>query len=138
MLMIRLRRMGTRNKPFYRMVVSDSKRVPTATAIDEVGFYNPRVDPVEIRVDRERVDHWVSQGARMSPTVARLVRQSATAAAATAAPVAPVTEPEPVAAVEAEPVVETAAEAAPEEAVEETASAEAPAEADEEAKAESE
>ena len=62
MLMIRLRRMGTRNRPFYRMVVSDSKRVPTATAIDEVGFYNPRVDPVEIRIDRERVDHWVSRG----------------------------------------------------------------------------
>lgn len=96
MLMIRLRRMGTRNRPFYRMVVSDSKKVPAARAIDEVGFYNPRVQPVDIKVDTERIEHWVSQGARMTPTVARLVRQSTLATPATAeAQAKPASEPTP-------------------------------------------
>ena len=128
MLMIRLRRMGTRNRPFYRMVVSDSKKVPTTSAIDEVGFYNPRVEPVEISVKTERVEHWVSQGARMSPTVARLVRQFAAGAPAVAAetPSKPASKPAP------EPVTEAkaAADAAAASPAEPEAEAEPAAEAE--------
>ena len=75
MLKIRLSRRGARNKPFYRIVVSDSRRVPTASALDEVGYYNPRSNPVEIKIDGERVEHWVQRGAQLTPTVKKLLRQ---------------------------------------------------------------
>lgn len=81
MLKIRLSRRGARNKPFYRVVVSDSRRVPTASALDEVGYYNPRTDPAEIKIDGERVEHWVERGAQVTPTVKRLLRQQAEAPA---------------------------------------------------------
>jgi small subunit ribosomal protein S16 len=81
MLKIRLSRRGARNKPFYRVVVSDSRRVPTASALDEVGYYNPRADPVEIKIDGERVEHWVQRGAQLTPTVKKLLRQQTEAPA---------------------------------------------------------
>ena len=74
MLTIRLRRMGNRNRPFYRVVVSDSRKTPTASAVEEVGWYNPISDPPEVRIDAERVEHWVSNGARPSRTVQKLLR----------------------------------------------------------------
>ena len=55
MLKIRLRRMGAKHRPFYRVVVSDSRNFPTASAIDEVGYYDPRTEPKTIRIDTERV-----------------------------------------------------------------------------------
>lgn len=73
MLKIRLRRMGSRHAPFYRVVVNDSRRTPQARAIDEVGFYDPRSKPPRLEIDGEKVDHWVGQGAQMSPAVERLV-----------------------------------------------------------------
>lgn len=81
MLKIRLRRMGSRHRPFYRVVVSDSRKSPTASAIDEVGHYDPRPEPAQIRIDRERVDHWVQQGAQLTPTVRRLLKQQTHSAA---------------------------------------------------------
>ncbi len=75
MLMIRLRRMGTRNRPFYRVVVSDSRKAPTASALEEVGYYNPRCRPAEIKIDKERVEHWVGHGAQLSPSVQKLLRR---------------------------------------------------------------
>ena len=80
MLRIRLRRMGTRNRPFYRVVVSDSRKTPTASALDEVGSYDPRVEPPRINIDAERVEKWVGQGARVTPTVKRLLRQQTASA----------------------------------------------------------
>lgn len=79
MLKIRLRRMGARNAPFYRVVVSDSRRAPTASAVEEIGWYDPRRTPSKIEIDRERVDYWTARGARLSETVAKLVRQPAAA-----------------------------------------------------------
>jgi small subunit ribosomal protein S16 len=76
MLTIRLRRMGARHSPFYRVVVSDSRNVPTASAVEELGHYNPTTNPAQVRLDTARVDHWVSKGAQMSPTVKRLVGQA--------------------------------------------------------------
>ena len=74
MLTIRLRRMGNRNRPFYRVVVSDSRKAPTASAVEEVGWYNPVSDPPEMRIDAERVKHWVGVGAQPSRTVQKLLR----------------------------------------------------------------
>ncbi len=81
MLKIRLRRMGSTHRPFYRVVVSDSRKFPAASALEEVGYYDPRTEPEEIRIDADRVDHWVNKGARMSPTVKKLLkRQTASVA----------------------------------------------------------
>lgn len=77
MLKIRLRRMGSTHRPFYRVVVSDSRKTPTAAAIDEVGIYDPRSEPETIKIDGERVEHWVKQGARMTPTVEKLLQRQA-------------------------------------------------------------
>ncbi len=76
MLMIRLRRMGTNKRPVYRVVVSDRKKPPTAAVMEEVGFYSPRSEPVEFRVNRERIDYWVARGAQLSPTVKSLLKQA--------------------------------------------------------------
>jgi small subunit ribosomal protein S16 len=75
MLKIRLRRMGARNNPFYRVVVSDSRQVPTASAVEEVGWYDPTKNPAQMKIDAERVDYWVGRGAQLSPTVAKLLAQ---------------------------------------------------------------
>jgi small subunit ribosomal protein S16 len=114
MLKIRLRRMGSRHRPFYRVVVSDSRRVPTASALDEIGTYDPRNKPAEFKVDFERFDSWVAKGAQPSETVSRLAKKARNAPAVA----------------EAGEVVETAAEAAGSEeaASEETASEETAAE----------
>ncbi len=80
MLKIRLRRMGHRNRPFYRIVVSDSRRVPSSSTLEELGHYNPLGENPEIKMDRERIDHWVRSGAQMSPAIQKLYRQSQPAA----------------------------------------------------------
>lgn len=77
MLKIRLRRMGARNQPFYRVVVSDSHRVPTASAVEEIGYYDPTKNPAQVVIDAARIEHWVGRGAQLSPTVAKLVKQQA-------------------------------------------------------------
>jgi small subunit ribosomal protein S16 len=76
MLKIRLRRMGSNQRPVYRVVVSDRRRPPTSAVLEEVGFYSPRSNPVDVRIDRERVEYWVARGAQLSPTVASLLKQA--------------------------------------------------------------
>ena len=92
MVKIRLRRMGSRNHPFYRVVVSDARSTPTGAALEEIGHYDPRRQPAVVEIDRERVESWVARGAKLSPTVAKLLRQGPAAAAAPA-PAAPPTPP---------------------------------------------
>lgn len=75
MLKIRLRRMGKTHSPFYRVVVSDSRRTPTASAVEEVGHYNPRLSPPDVKLDLERLRYWQDQGALLSPTVKNLVHR---------------------------------------------------------------
>jgi len=95
MVKIRLRRMGSRNHPFFRVVVSDARKVPTGAALDEIGYYDPRKQPAVVSIDRERVEHWVSKGALLSPTVSKLLaRQPAQPAQAKAEPAA---QPQPAA-----------------------------------------
>ena len=76
MLKIRLRRMGARHSPYYRVVVSDSRNVPTASAVEELGNYDTTANPPQVTLDAERIGHWVAQGAQMSPTVKRLLGQA--------------------------------------------------------------
>ena len=76
MLKIRLRRMGAKNRPFYRVVVSDSRQVPTGAAIEEIGYYDPLQDPPTVEIKKDRVEHWVSQGAGLSSTVQNLLRRA--------------------------------------------------------------
>jgi small subunit ribosomal protein S16 len=81
MLKIRLRRMGARNRPFYRVVVSDSRRVPGSPAIEEIGYWDPSRQPATLEVDRDRIDFWVRRGAGLSDSVRKLVDQAAAKAA---------------------------------------------------------
>lgn len=76
MLRIRLRRMGSNRRPVYRVVVSDGRKPPTSAVLEEVGFYNPRSQPAEVRLDRARIDHWISQGAQLSDTVKSLLKRA--------------------------------------------------------------
>ncbi len=76
MLKIRLCRMGSRHRPFYRLVVSDSRKVPTASALDELGYYDPRREPVALSVDLAKVDDWTAKGAQSSPTVKKLIQRA--------------------------------------------------------------
>ena len=74
MLRVRLRRVGSRNQPSYRIVVADSRAARDGAFVDQVGHYNPRTDPATIVVDLEKVEKWVSQGAKPSESVEQLLR----------------------------------------------------------------
>jgi small subunit ribosomal protein S16 len=114
MLKIRLRRMGKRHRPFYRVVVSDSRSVPQAPAVEEIGHYDPMTKPPGIRIDLDRVEHWAGQGAQLSPAVRKLVKGVRTGRierVAAAAPAKKAAAPKAEAPVE-ETVSEPAAEAA--------------------------
>lgn len=76
MLKIRLRRQGATHAPFYRIVVSDSRRTPRAATLEQIGTYDPTRDPAHLQMDTERVEYWVSKGAKMSDTVKSLIRKS--------------------------------------------------------------
>jgi small subunit ribosomal protein S16 len=93
MLKIRLRRMGKRHSPFYRVVVSDSRRTPTASAVDEVGHYDPQPTPPRLALNLDRLRYWQEQGAQLSPTVRRLMQRSESGTLE--APAAEVAKPAP-------------------------------------------
>ena len=76
MLMIRLRRGGAKHNPVYRVVVSDSRKDTQGEYLEQVGFYDPNLDPPEIRLDLEKVEQWQSQGAGVSETVRSLIRKA--------------------------------------------------------------
>ena len=75
MLMIRLRRGGAKHNPVYRVVVSDSRKDTYGNYLDQVGFYNPNLEPPEIRLDLEKVEEWRGKGAGVSETVRSLIRK---------------------------------------------------------------
>lgn len=75
MLRIRLRRMGKRNRPFYRIVVTDARAPQGGAFADKVGSYDPLPDPPRVSLDMERIQHWIKQGAQPSAAVARLLKQ---------------------------------------------------------------
>ncbi len=73
---IRLTRVGATKQPTYRVVVADSRSARDGRALDTIGHYNPRTEPVEVAIDAEKAKKWLSQGAQPSETVARLFRQA--------------------------------------------------------------
>ncbi len=78
MVTIRLARGGSKKRPFYHLTVTDSRNARNGRFIERVGFFNPiaRGQEERLRVDTDRVDYWVSQGAQLSDRVASLVKQS--------------------------------------------------------------
>ncbi len=72
---IRMRRLGAKKKPFYRIVVADSRRTRDGRFIEEIGFYNPVSEPKMFRVDADKAKEWIKNGAQPSDTVSRLFKE---------------------------------------------------------------
>ena len=76
MLKIRLRRMGAKKAPFYRIVVADSRSPRDGAFVEETGYYNPTSDPAELKVDNEKAAQWIKNGAQPTDTVRGLLKKS--------------------------------------------------------------
>lgn len=72
---IRLRRMGAKKAPFYRLVVADARAPRDGRSIDEIGYYNPLTQPATVKIDEEKALKWLANGAQPSDTVRKLFRQ---------------------------------------------------------------
>ena len=75
MVKIRLKRMGMKKEPFYRLVVTDSRNARDGRFIEEIGYYNPVEDPAVIKFDEERAKYWLSTGAQPTDTVRGLLKK---------------------------------------------------------------
>ena len=73
---IRLRRMGQKKAPFYRVVVADSRSPRDGRFIEEIGYYNPMTNPAEIKIDAEKAKTWLANGAQPTETVKSLLKKS--------------------------------------------------------------
>jgi len=100
MVVIRLSRGGAKKRPFYNVVVTDSRNRRDGRFIERVGFYNPVAAAHEegLRIAHDRVEYWTDRGAQLSDTVAMLVKRAKTAAPAAAAQATPAAEAAPAAA----------------------------------------
>ena len=88
MVAIRLRRAGSKKRPFFRIVVADSRTARDSRFVEILGHYNPRTKPELLKIDQDRVNYWLAKGARPSDSVRTLIARHLTApAAAAAAPV---------------------------------------------------
>jgi small subunit ribosomal protein S16 len=88
MLVIRLRRAGSKTRPFFRVVVTEGSAARDGRFVEVIGHYNPRTKPEALTVDRDRLAHWMKVGARPSDTVRTLVDRMPPAAPAAEAPAA--------------------------------------------------
>ncbi|MDR3278805.1 MAG: 30S ribosomal protein S16 [Oscillospiraceae bacterium] len=82
MVKIRLRRMGAKKNPFYRVVVADSRSPRDGRCIEEIGTYNPLTSPSEIKINTERAAYWIKNGAQPTDTVRALLKKAEAAQAA--------------------------------------------------------
>ncbi|MBS6366385.1 MAG: 30S ribosomal protein S16 [Clostridiales bacterium] len=76
MVKIRLRRMGAKKNPFYRIVVADSRSPRDGRCIEEIGTYNPLTDPATVQVDADKVKAWIQNGAQPTDTVRGLLKKA--------------------------------------------------------------
>lgn len=76
MIKLRLRRMGAKHQPTYRIVVADARSPRDGRFIEVIGFYNPRSEPAEMRVDAERAKYWLQHGAQPTDTVRSILRRT--------------------------------------------------------------
>ena len=74
---IRLKRMGSKKNPFYRIVVADSRKPRDGRFIEEIGYYNPLTEPKILRVDADKANSWIKNGAKPTDTVERLFKENA-------------------------------------------------------------
>lgn len=72
---IRLRRMGAKKAPFYRVVVADSRYPRDGRFIEEIGYYNPMTDPADVKIDGEKAKKWISNGAQPTDKVKSLLKK---------------------------------------------------------------
>ena len=77
MLKIRLRRMGAKKAPFYRVVVADSRYPRDGRFIEEIGYYDPTKEPSVVSIDKEKADKWIANGAQPTDTVKKLLKIAA-------------------------------------------------------------
>ena len=73
---IRLKRMGAKKAPFYRVVVADSRYPRDGRFIEEIGYYNPLTDPAEVNIDGEKAKKWIANGAQPTDTVKALLKKN--------------------------------------------------------------
>lgn len=73
---MRLRRIGAKKAPFYRVIVADSRSPRDGRFIEEIGYYNPLTSPAEIKIDAEKAKKWISNGAQPTETVKALLKKS--------------------------------------------------------------
>ena len=85
MLMIRLARFGAKKKPSYRVVVIEKERARNSRSVEVVGFYNPVTQPMTVKLDHDRIEYWMKNGAQPSETVARLLKKNPAPVAESAA-----------------------------------------------------
>jgi small subunit ribosomal protein S16 len=85
MVTIRLRRAGSKKRPFFRVVVTDSRSARDSSFVEILGHYSPRTRPAIVEVDKERVEHWLKKGAQPSDSVRTLIARHLTAPAAESA-----------------------------------------------------
>ena len=76
MVKIRLKRMGMKKKPFYRVVVADERATRDGRFVDEIGYYNPVSNPVELKIDAEKAQTWMKNGAQPTDTVRALLKKT--------------------------------------------------------------
>ena len=76
MVKIRLRRLGAKKAPFYRVVVADSRYPRDGRFIEEIGYYNPTKTPSVIKIDTEKADKWIKNGAQPTETVKKLIKNA--------------------------------------------------------------
>ena len=76
MLKIRLRRMGAKKAPFYRIVVADSRAPRDGAFVEEIGYYNPLTDPATIKINEEQAKKWIADGAQPTETVRSIFKKS--------------------------------------------------------------
>lgn len=80
---IRLRRMGAKKNPFYRIVVADSRSPRDGRLIEEIGYYNPLTEPKTVKIDNEKAIKWINTGAKPTDTVDRIFKENGLYDAAT-------------------------------------------------------
>lgn len=78
MLSIRMTRVGSKKKPFFRVVVTEARSKRESDFVESLGTYNPRVKPAQVELNKERVNHWLSKGARPSDSVRTLLAKHLT------------------------------------------------------------
>ena len=96
MLSIRMTRMGSKKKPYFRLVVTEGRSALQSSFVENLGTYNPRVKPAKVEINRERVQYWLTKGARPSDSVRTLLAKHVTrdlAASAEAADKSAAAEP---------------------------------------------